>query len=796
MKNALSASFVVLCSITLLCSCQLAMADNPPSRLEVLLAGSRDANEAVRKSSIKALAEIKDPRVIDALIELGADPNAEIRELAIESMAAVATPKCFDALVSALADSNDRTRMHAARGLAALKDPRSIEPLMELLGPHRYAYDSYSRGTDVAAIIIDFGDKAVAPVAKALQTRSAMRAPLIQILVAINTKSSQAELAKAATADDWRRRLAVVEAAARPDARGDMEEIVSRGLQDPIASVRFAAIASLDRLSERQSPPSDALQNAIVKALNDSNPSTRERAVQLVGRLDDAHALAPLTKLLAEGNVNVRRQAVARLSNMTNEAAAAPLIKALDDSDASVSRAAALALARLGRPEAIPALKRAAIGEGESSDYQAMEALRQMGPKAVAALLEITRAKVPASRRAARMLMDINDPAAASGVAEAVKGGDSQTRRELIGAMGSSRQLTAVSVLTDALKDSDEAVRIAAVAALGHLRTRAAIVALGTAVKDPSVSVRQEAVRAMGSGHSSGMADDVADALAPAVEDSDKQVQISAATILARTDSAKVVPLLSRLIEKGILASRGDSSRVGIVEALGRQGDTRATATLIGLLKDSNDPQVRYAAAYALGRTGGEGAGEALIAALAKGDAGVQETCIVSLGRLREKRATKPLQELAAQEGGPLIRSIAIALARIDSKAAWKPFLAMLNQQGGDSAALAKALEESGGSDVVEALIGMLGQPSSPAHLQAIQWLGQLGDPRAVEPLEKLMALGRDSSAGNSAYNALQMIARETNAKPPRPPYRKLGYSTSRPASRPRPATRPGFRGH
>ena len=80
----------------------------------------------------------------------------------------------------------------------------------------------------------------------------------------------------------------------------------------------------------------------------------------------------------------------------------------------------------------------------------------------------------------------------------------------------------------------------------------------------------------MGSGHSSGMADDVADALAPAVEDSDKQVQISAATILARTDSAKVVPLLSRLIEKGILTSRGDSSRVGIVEALGRQGDTRA----------------------------------------------------------------------------------------------------------------------------------------------------------------------------------------------------------------------------
>ncbi|MCE5280008.1 MAG: HEAT repeat domain-containing protein [Planctomycetaceae bacterium] len=785
MRNFLTGFGAALCAA--LCAFSGAAADNPPSRLEVLLAGSRDPNESLRRSSIKALAEIKDPRVTDALIELSADTNAEIRELALESMAAVVTPKCFDALVSALADSNDRTRMHAARGLAALKDPRSIEPLMELLGPHRY--DTYSRGTDVAAIIIDFGDKAVAPVAKALQTRSALRASLIQILAAINTKAANAELAKAAAAQDWRMRLAVIEVAARPETRGNMEKIVAQGLKDPIASVRFAAIAALDRLSQQPSPPSEALQNAIVSALNDSNPSTRERAVQLVNRLDDAHALAPLARLLAEGNVNVRRQAVARLSNMTDEAAAAPLIKALDDSDASVSRAAALALARLNRPEAIPALKRAAMGEGESSDYQALDALRQMGPKAVAALLEIARAKIPASRRAARMLMDINDPAAVAGVSEAIKSGDPQTRRELIAAMGSSRQPSAISVLTDAIKDSDEGVRIAAVAALGNLRTRAAVGVLGTAMKDPNSRVRQQVVQTLANNQTSALADDIAIALADVADEPDKQIQMSAASVLARTDSAKVVPLLCRLIEKGILAgfASRDSFRVSIVEALGRPGDTRATGTLVGLLKDSPDAQVQYSAAYALGRTGGQGAGEALIAAMGKGDARVQEMCVVSLGKLREKRAAKPLQEMAAQEGGPMIRSIAIALARIDSKAAWKPFLTMLNQQGGDAAVLAKALEESGGSDVVEALIAMLGQPSLPAHMQVIYWLGQVGDARAIEPLQKLTALGRGSLAGNAAYSALEMIAREARTKPPRPSHARPRYSASRPASRPRP---------
>ncbi|MCE5325237.1 MAG: HEAT repeat domain-containing protein [Planctomycetaceae bacterium] len=779
MKKVFAALAACACMVVL---CSVSRAQTP-SRLDVLLAGAKDSNDSLRKSAIRAMAEVKDPRVVDALIELSCDPSTEIRELAVESMAAVATPKCFAALVSALADSNDRTRMHAARALGALKDPRAIEPLMELLGTHRYEYDSYGRGTNVAAVIANFGDQAVAPVAKALQTRIAMRASLIQILMTINTKASQAELAKAAAADDWRLRLAVVEAASRYDARG-MEAIVTKGLEDPIASVRFAAIVTLDNLTQRQSPPSPALQDAIVKALNDPNPSTRERAVQMVTRLDDAHALAPLAKLLGEGNSNIRRQAISRLSNMTDQAAATAMVKSLDDSDAYVSRTAAIGLARMGRPEAVAALKRAAMAESEGSDNQILDALRQIGTKAVPALLEIARAKVPASRRAARILMDINDSAAAAGVAEAIKNGDAQTRRELISAMGSSRQPSSIAALSEALNDSDESVKLAAVHALGNLRTRTAVTALAKAVKDPSRTVRYEAVRAMGYSRGNGMSDDIADALAPAADDSDQQVQISAAAVLAGADSPKVVPLLCRMIEKGVLTSMGrggDGNRSAIVQALGRPGDTRGTATLIGLLKDSNDPQVRYAAAVALGNTGGEGAGAALLACLANAEMSLREMCVISLGRLRDKNATKALQALATQEDGSLSRSVAIALARIDSKAAWKPFLAMLSHQGGDNVALAKAMEESG-DDVIESLIAVLKAPASPAVFQAAYWLGELADQRAVQPLQKLMEQAKETGLGNQAYNALQMISRANSSNPRHPPYIRPRRPTSRPA--------------
>ncbi len=138
--------------------------------------------------------------------------------------------------------------------------------------------------------------------------------------------------------------------------------------------------------------------------------------------------------------------------------------------------------------------------------------------------------------------------------------------------------------------------------------------------------------------------------LIEAIRVGDDVVGKECARVIARIGPSAVEPLIA--------AMPGAPVRVRLrgFEALGELGDARAGPTLEKALEAESDWRVRAAAAAALGRTGGMGAGESLLAALKDPDPFVRSQVAEALGALGEKRAIDPLiglLESSAATGDP-----------------------------------------------------------------------------------------------------------------------------------------------
>jgi HEAT repeat protein len=182
------------------------------------------------------------------------------------------------------------------------------------------------------------------------------------------------------------------------------------------------------------------------------------------------------------------------------------------------------------------------------------------------------------------------------------------------------------------------------------------------------------------------------------------QVRAAAADALGcLEDPAYVEPL--------IIALRGDPFpvvRCKAAQSLGHLGDAAALEPLFDSLY-AEDLGTRAESATALGAIGDSRASEPLLRALQDPDAGVRRAAATSLGLLAAQRAVTPLiAALGEERNSEVVRqAVVMALGRIRSLEAVP--------------ALVKALDDAGDSVTVAA-----------AHA-----LGQIGDPRALEALEK-----------------------------------------------------------
>ncbi len=166
--------------------------------------------------------------------------------------------------------------------------------------------------------------------------------------------------------------------------------------------------------------------------------------------------------------------------------------------------------------------------------------------------------------------------------------------------------------------------------------------------------------------------------------------------------AAAVEPLIA------VLKRESEKWREGAAKALGEIGDARAAEPVGAAFKNSNgwgESGVKIAAAKALVKIVDIGAVEPLISVLKGGDKNVSKKAAETLGKIGDARAIEPLVA-ALRYSDEERASAAEALVKI-GEAAVEP--------------LAAALKDSNASESVRAC--------------AAKALGQIGNPRAIEPL-------------------------------------------------------------
>lgn len=78
----------------------------------------------------------------------------------------------------------------------------------------------------------------------------------------------------------------------------------------------------------------------LITALNDKSPKVRQSAAELLGELEDARAVQPLTQALKDSNADVRLSVALALGMIGDASATASLIYALNDEKDNAVRGA------------------------------------------------------------------------------------------------------------------------------------------------------------------------------------------------------------------------------------------------------------------------------------------------------------------------------------------------------------------------------------------------------------------------------------------------------------------------
>ena len=354
----------------------------------------------------------------------------------------------------------------------------------------------------------------------------------------------------------------------------------------------------------------------------------------------------------------------------------------------------------------------------------------------------------------------------------------------------------------------DDGVRSRAAEALGELKASEAVPQLIRALVDPAPSIRESAAKALGmigdaraTGHLIRALGDEWEVHRAAVKALEGIGTPAVEALLRNLEFLKTIrPVYPR---NGVMG--------GVIEALGGIGDRRAVEPLMEALKDESS-LVREKAAAALGRIGDKRAVDPLIHALTDEDRDVRSRAAWALGQIGDTRAVKPLVKGLTDKNYWTRQQVALALDRLGWKprgkeeearylcavdrleeagklggAAAEPLLHVLMEGDEETQwVAAEALKSVGaavvkpiiqalreGNEIVEEyaaeilgvtgeegaelLITALGEGYQPYCKIIIEALGKIGDPRAIEPLKRMLD-DEDAGIREAAAKALDRL--------------------------------------
>jgi HEAT repeat protein len=487
----------------------------------------------------------------------------------------------------------------------------------------------------------------------------------------------------------------------------------------------------------------------------------RQAAAQALGELGDRTAVKPLIAVLrSSGLVDLRVAAVRALGMIRDPAAVTELVKVLGhDRLAAQAREALVAIGRPAVPSLLEALKQRKKEGRQQSAWElqrssrdvhknrtAAQALARIGDqRAIEPLVTtLTTHSHSDMRLEAASALDqlgwvpgedatgvsywmakqewdrcvaIGRPAVQS-LIQALEDSRKEVRLRAVGALGKiGEKSKSIPALKRSLKDHDEQVRLTAIEALARIGGPSALKALGTALRNPMLSVFAAAL-----------------------------------STLARDGSQRAVSILEKEVRTatrtvhGATYSRSDANEA-IVDAMAHLGPRSFDSLSVAMLEGGSQ-SARQKAIEALAGMDDPRVGSVLGEALRDEDWSVRQRAAEELGRILPRTEdVVAIQALKAALGDPdhrVRRSVAEALVKAGQEEGVAVFINDLRAASTtEHLAVVKRLAGFG-TPAVRPLIGALQAKVESIRSGAVMALGQIGDPRAVEPL--CGALARDQS--------------------------------------------------
>ncbi len=477
-----------------------------------------DADPAVRLAVIAALVRTRDDRAIEPLVHEVRSDNAataraaaeglvsfggqavnslsrllterepHARARAIRALALIRDDRIIPALTVALEDPSPEVRITLAETCTTLDDPQVLPLLLHLLrDTDPSVVQAAIAAIDTVGLPGNPADQAVYAVARRDWVRAVMLGSAAVDALTVALTSPDEEVRREAA-----RSLGLI-----GDPRGLRP--LAAALQDARWFVRETAALALGRLKD------PTVMEVLIATLRDHSAGAREAAAKALGEIGDPRAIGPLINVFRNDEYYLKNdeyyvcEAAAEALAKFGTRAVEPLVAALKDSRSTARHYIAKALDKTGVPgddlsaqawhtvmkgdwEGVPRFGARAIDpliaalsdDDHRTRRAAAEALGRIeefgtGLRAIPALCETLRdRKVDVRRAAAEVLVKFGQPAV-DPLIFSLNDDDAAARQVAAWALGRIGDPWCVSPLCDALHDPDAGVAYAAAEALDLL---------------------------------------------------------------------------------------------------------------------------------------------------------------------------------------------------------------------------------------------------------------------------------------------------------------------------------------
>ena len=329
-------------------------------------------------------------------------------------------------------------------------------------------------------------------------------------------------------------------------------------------SERINAIEELGELKDRRAI------SFLMELLEYNEQSTTRAIIKALGKIKDASTVPVLVKHLSSGDPIVKQYAAMALGEINDGSALNPLIKSLHDHDGGVRASSAYALGNLGKKEAIEHLINLYIKDiDQEVRIRSAESIAQIDGRDLSSLIEIAEEEEEDTRKDVILMYfsnysakisshtSVQVPAKYSKYVHMLDNKDQSMRLDGINLLAQTGDIQAASILVNYINDSDETIAIDSLKAVVSLKQSDSLDAIIKLLDTPRPILRQWAVWGTG-------------------EFRDKKATNALLKLLNHKDPG---------------------TRATAAYALGNIGDNRAIPSLVQVVIEDSDTDVRKNAA-------------------------------------------------------------------------------------------------------------------------------------------------------------------------------------------------------